>query len=141
MAVYVTGDTHGSIDLAKLRPRRFEAGSRLTKDDYVIVAGDFGLVWDGSPSELETRDWLDARPWTTLFVDGNHENHELLASLPVEKWHGGLVHRVSGSILHLMRGQVFDLDGLSVFAMGGAASVMCVSSLMVGALRLDRYTT
>ena len=56
-------------------------------------------------------------------MDGNHENHELLASLPVEEWHGGLVHRVSESILHLMRGQVFDLDGLSVFAMGGAESV------------------
>ena len=123
MTVYVTGDTHGTADLGKLRPRRFEAGNRLTKDDYVIVAGDFGLVWDGSDSERDTREWLDARPWTTLFVDGNHENHELLASLPVEKWHGGLVHRVSGSILHLMRGQVFDLDGLSVFAMGGAESV------------------
>lgn len=123
MAVLLTGDIHGSIDIHRLAASQFPSGKDLTKDDYLIVCGDFGLVWDFGAEELWWRDWLEARPWTTLFVDGNHENHEALAKMPVERWHGGLVHRISDSVLHLMRGQLFDLDGSTVFTMGGAASV------------------
>ena len=123
MAAFVTGDLHASIDIHKLSGRQFPLGKTLTKDDYLIVAGDFGLVWNFGAEELWWRDWLDNRPWTTLFVDGNHENHAALAELPVESWHGGLVHRVSPSILHLMRGQVFDICGSSLFVMGGGTSI------------------
>ncbi len=35
------------------------------------------------------RSWLNDRPFTTLFVDGNHENFDLLNAYPVENWHGG----------------------------------------------------
>lgn len=37
-------------------------------------------------------------------------------------WNGGRVHEVMPHVLHLMRGQVFDIDGLSIFTMGGASS-------------------
>ena len=36
--------------------------------------------------------WLDKEPFTTLFVDGNHENIARLNALPVHQWHGGKVH-------------------------------------------------
>ena len=123
MAAYVTGDLHGRIDIPKLLPSRFPLGNDLTKDDYLIIAGDFGLVFGFTADEMQWLDWLESRPWTTLFVDGNHENHEVLAAMPAEPWHGGLVHRVRPSVLHLMRGQVFDVCGSSVFTMGGATSV------------------
>ncbi len=123
MGVLVTGDLHGPTDIHKLSASQFPLGRTLTKDDYLIVAGDFGLVWNFGAEELWWRDWLENRPWTTLFVDGNHENHEALSSMPVTEWHGGLVHRVSPSVIHLMRGEVFDLDGSSVFVMGGGTSV------------------
>lgn len=55
-------------------------------------------------------------------MDGNHENHRLLAALPERPWRGGRVHEVRPHVLHLMRGHVFALDGVSVFALGGAAS-------------------
>ena len=45
-----------------------------------------------------------------------------MANLPVREWNGGLVHEVRPHVLHLMRGEVFDIDGLTVLAMGGAAS-------------------
>ena len=60
--------------------------------------------------------------FTTLFVDGNHENFDLLNALPEKEWHGGRVHEVRENILHLMRGQIFTFGGLTWFTMGGASS-------------------
>ena len=123
MTVLVTGDLHGALDIHRLFPSELPGGASLTKGDYLVVCGDFGLVWNFGVEELGWLDWLDARPWTTLFVDGNHENHDALDAMACERWHGGLVHRVRPSVLHLMRGEVFDLGGASVLAMGGATSV------------------
>ena len=121
--IYVTGDIHGGFDIHKLSSKELRsAGMRIKKDDYVIVCGDFGLVWDNKPEERYWRKWLDEKPWTTLFVDGNHENFELLNTYPVEEWHGGRIHRISEKIVHLMRGNVFSLEGASFFTFGGAAS-------------------
>lgn len=121
--IYVTGDIHGGFDIHKLSSKELRsAGLRIKKDDYVIVCGDFGLVWDNKPEERNWRKWLDEKPWTTLFVDGNHENFELLNTYPVEEWHGGRIHRISEKIVHLMRGNVFSLEGASFFTFGGAAS-------------------
>lgn len=81
----------------------------------VICHKDFrGLMVD--------MDWLENKPFTTLFVDGNHENFDLLNAYPEQQWHVGRVHVVRPHVLHLMRGQVFDIGGLTWFTMGGAAS-------------------
>ena len=94
----------------------------MTKNDYVIICGDFGLVWNNDKEDMWWRSWLNDRPFTTLFVDGNHENFDLLNAYPVENWHGGKIHRIAPSIIHLMRGQLFDIEGKSFFTMGGAES-------------------
>lgn len=124
MAVYVTGDVHGRAEYGASRFafRSWPLGRTLTRDDAVIVAGDFGFVWDGSNAEKYWLDWFESKPWTTCFVDGNHENHHALAELPVREWSGGLVHEVRPHVLHLMRGGVFDIAGTTVLTMGGAAS-------------------
>ena len=124
--IYLTGDTHGTIEIGKLSRanlavERVEPG----EGDFVIILGDFGLVFAPDGQSAEERwwlKWLDEKPWTTLFVDGNHENFARLNALPEEEWRGGRVHRVSESVLHLMRGQIFEIDGRSFFTMGGAAS-------------------
>ncbi|MCR5213594.1 MAG: metallophosphatase, partial [Eubacterium sp.] len=54
--------------------------------------------------------------------DGNHENFDRLYDMPVETWKGGKVHKIRPSVIHLMRGQVFELEGLKIFAFGGASS-------------------
>lgn len=120
--IYLTGDIHGSLSVAKFSSRAWPEGKELTKNDYVIILGDFGLVWDGSNSDKYWLDWLESKPWTTLFIDGNHENFDLLAQYPVERWHGGCVQRIRPSVMHLMRGSVFDIDGHTFLAMGGAKS-------------------
>ena len=123
MSIYITGDTHG--DFRRFSADNFPEGKTLTKKDYVIICGDFGGIWDvkeSSPQERYWLDWLNGKPWTTLFVDGNHENFDRLNSLPVERWHEGYVHIVRSSILHLMRGNRFNIDNCSIFAYGGAPS-------------------
>lgn len=121
MSLFVCGDTHGDIDFHKLNTKNFDP-TGLTKNDYVLVCGDFGVVWDGDGYDAYMQNWYNKKPWTTLFVDGNHENHALLDSYPVEEWNGGLVHKISDSIIHLMRGQVYTIDGRKIFTMGGASS-------------------
>lgn len=118
--IFVTGDCHSNF--TKFTKRNFEEQRDMTHDDYVLICGDFGGIWDGSDAENSNLDQLNNRPFTTLFVDGNHENFDLLATFPVEEWHGGKVHRIRPNILHLMRGQLFDIDGITFFTMGGAAS-------------------
>ena len=108
MAVYVTGDIHGWLDIGKLTPDRWPQGEKLRKSDFLVICGDFGLVWTNPPT-LEEKfflDWLDNRPWTTLFIDGNHENYDLLDSFPTCTWRGGRVSRIPGTkhIIHLLRG-------------------------------------
>ena len=93
----------------------------MTKDDYVLILGDFG-IWDNSKSEKYNLDWLEKKPFTTLFVSGNHENYDILDGLQVEEWHGGRVHFIRPSVIHLMRGQIFDIENKTFFSFGGASS-------------------
>lgn len=119
MSIYITGDCHG--DYRRFNTQIFPEQKEMTKNDYVIVCGDFGL-WSESKEQLWWRNWLDAKPFTTLWVDGNHENYDLLQQYPVEEWCGGKIHRITPSIIHLMRGQVFQIDGCRIFTFGGAQS-------------------
>ena len=119
--IFVTGDTHGLTDYFKLGVFA-QKNPQLTKDDFVIVAGDFGGVW--SKQDLEnTLDAYSKLPWTTLFVDGNHENFDMLNAYPVENWNGGKVHKIRDDIIHLMRGQVFEIEGKVIFTFGGGTSI------------------
>ncbi len=121
----LTGDTHG--DMNRLFPYGLGLTEPLGADEYVIVAGDFGNPFypQGTMANLEQRNDLDAiekLPYTVLFVDGNHENFELLYKYPTEMWNGGRIHRLRKNVIHLMRGQVYDIDGTKVFTMGGGYS-------------------
>ena len=124
--IFVTGDTHGGVDEKKLHETHFVNGQSLTKDDYVIICGDFGYIFypiNNNTQEYYKLKWFEKQPWTTLFIDGNHENHKRLNEYPIEEWHGGKIHRINDSVLHLMRGQVFNIEGKTFFTMGGAESI------------------
>ena len=119
MAIYLTGDTHG--DFSRFSTKNFPQQTSLTKKDYMIICGDFGGVWNDSTEQKYWLNWLEERPYTTLFITGNHENYDLLATYPIEQWHGGAVQYIRPSVIHLMRGQIFEIDGARFFTMGGAA--------------------
>lgn len=119
--IIVTGDIHGN-PFQRLNLENFPEGKTYTKEDYVIILGDFGLVWDDSAMEHSCLDWLENKPWTTLFIDGNHENYDLLNKFPIEEWGGGCVQKIRPSVIHLLRGEVYDIGGYKFLAMGGARS-------------------
>ena len=121
--IYITGDTHS--DFSRFSADEFPIQEEMTKDDYVIICGDFGGIWNyqvESEYEKYWLDWLNNKNFTTLFVDGNHENFDRLYKYPVEEWHGGKVHKIRDSVLHLMRGEIFNIDNKKFFAFGGARS-------------------
>lgn len=125
--VYITGDTHGDEDRflytdGPLKGKVVSEFENLSEDDVLIVAGDFGFVWDTSGRRREILDRLERLPFTIAFVDGNHENFPLIESNPTEIWCGGNIHRIRKNIVHLMRGEVFTIQGKSIFVFGGAAS-------------------
>lgn len=116
----ITGDIHGDLKFKHLSDYANSLGSSENSPQYLIIAGDFGGLWQ--PGDLSIIDACGCFPFTTLFVDGNHENFDLLNSYPVTIWNGGKVHQLTNKVIHLMRGQVFELDGKTVFTFGGAAS-------------------
>lgn len=119
--IYITGDTHGELE--RFSESGFPEESKLTSADIVIVCGDFGFVFSANEKEKQKLDALEKKPYTICFVDGNHENFNALSSLNTEMWNGGKVHRVRKNIIHLMRGQVFSIEGKTFMTMGGAYSI------------------
>lgn len=121
--IYVTGDCHGNFRRFT-KKRLNKLPFILSENDYVIICGDFGLLWNKKDKEFEYNcKWLSSLPFTILFCEGNHEGFDLLLEYPIETWHGGKVHHiVKDKIIHLMRGQVFDIEGKTFFTMGGASS-------------------
>ena len=129
MSVFVTGDCHG--DFSKFNMEVFPEQREMSRDDTVIITGDFGGVWAydentkgryGWKAEQHQLDWLEGKSYTTVFCDGNHENFDRLYKFPVKEWNGGLVHVIRPNVLHLMRGQVFTIEGQKYFVFGGASS-------------------
>lgn len=122
--IFVTGDLHIPLDVKKLASKQFPEQKNLTKEDFVIITGDFGGIWDLQPSSEERYwlKWLDEKPFTTLFVDGNHENFNRLNQFPSEEFHGGRAQKISETVWHLMRGEIYHIEGKTIFALGGASS-------------------
>ena len=115
MTLYISGDTHGIWDAGKLKELN------ATENDSIIICGDCGVLWDrkSAPKMIEFFESFNA---TVLFIDGNHENFDMLKALPISEYLGGRVHKVSDKIYHLMRGEVFEIGGKKVLALGGAES-------------------
>ena len=96
--IYVTGDLHG----AWYDPRF----NLLKQDDYAIICGDFGLIWDGTLAEQIELTTFSQLTGNILFVDGNHENFDRLYGdeFEIVDFHGGKAHKSCENIYHLMRG-------------------------------------
>ena len=120
--VYITGDTHAVF--TRFGTKVFPEQKEMTRDDFVIICGDFGGIWYDNAYEQYWLKWLSEKPFTILYVDGNHENFDRLYSdeFEVVDFHGGKAHKIRDNIYHLMRGYVFDLCGKKFFSFGGASS-------------------
>lgn len=116
MSIYVLGDTHRTKNINKLLEI-----NKLTSNDYVIITGDFGIIMPDLHKELLYE--LEKKDFTILFCDGNHEGFDVLNSYPIENWNGGNIHKIGHNVFHLMRGQVFEIEGKKIFTFGGAETI------------------
>ncbi len=115
--IYVTADLHG--DAERFRSKEIR---RLKKGDTLIVLGDFGFLWQDTQKEKKILKKLGKKKYQILFLDGAHENFDLLERYPLEDWGGGRVRRIEGGLLYLTRGQVYVIEGKRIFVMGGGES-------------------
>lgn len=128
--IYLFGDLHGCENVWQFDAPYFPKGQSLSKNDYVIILGDFGIPWSNKlwskniyAREMEKIEWLSEMPWTTLFLDGNHENFDNLAEFPNEELLGGIVGTLAPSVHHLLRGQIYTIENKTFFTFGGALSI------------------
>ncbi len=117
--IYLVADVHGPIRLPWLKGKVSE--NHLGKDDTLIILGDAGIVWDENDGNGVIA-YYNSLECSTLFIDGNHENFDLLESYPVIELFGGKVHEISPKIHHLMRGEIYSIDGKTLFVFGGGFS-------------------
>ncbi|MCL2513540.1 MAG: metallophosphoesterase [Oscillospiraceae bacterium] len=115
--IYITGDTHG--DETRLSQAVLK---NLREGDTLIICGDFGFIWDNSKKEKKILKNLGSRKYNICFLDGAHENFELLNAYDQGNWNGGRVHHITGNLYHLTRGQVYNIQGATVFTLGGGES-------------------
>lgn len=123
----VTGDTHG--EEGRFWYPNQPCNKYLKEGDYLFVCGDFGYLSDDSYRENRNlRMMAEDLPYTICFCDGNHENFDLLEAKEVTEWNGGKVHIIrrdklgNPKVIHLMRGQVYEIAGKKIFTFGGGYS-------------------
>ena len=115
--VYVTGDTHGDFS-------RFQSSAlkRATEEDVLIICGDFGFFWDDSKNEQKLRRKITELKYTVAFVDGCHENFDMLEQYPITEWNDGKARVIAPNLVHLLRGQIYTICGKTFFTFGGGHS-------------------
>lgn len=117
--IYITGDTHGDVDFKKLLVLKEK---NLSYDDYLIICGDAAICW--SIQELSYFLKLyNSLGCTIIFIDGNHENFEMLNHMPLVEYKGALMHQIDKHIFHILRGEIMTLEDKTFLCLGGAISI------------------
>ena len=117
--IAVTGDTRGIEALYQLS--HDPTVCSMGKNDFLIVLGNCGITearTDFHENVLLYRDL----PCSVLYLDGAHDDYDLLADHPLFPWNGGMTQNISRYLTHLVRGQVFTLGGKRFFVMGGSTT-------------------
>ncbi len=117
--IYVTGDVHGDIDFEKLYKLR---DYNVNYNDTLIILGDAGICWSSDFTKY-ILDRYENICITVIFVDGNHENFDMLDMFPIVEYHGALMHQINEHIFHVLRGEILEIEGFSMLCIGGAHSI------------------
>lgn len=112
--IYITGDTHG--DLSDIESRNI---GKIKKGDILIITGDFGFLWDNSKSEIKSLKKLSKKKFTILFVEGVHENFDMINEYEDAEVFGNFAKKIADNIYCLKRGVIYTIEGKSVFCLGG----------------------
>lgn len=119
--VLFVGDVHGALGWLKLVVREAER----QRCDAIVQLGDFGY-WPHTPEGrrylAEATRLLDAANLTLWFIDGNHENFDMLWSDEHPLAEDGS-QLVAPRVRYLARGQRLRWRGVELLALGGAHSI------------------
>ena len=121
--IFVCGDIHHENDIAKIQPQNFTIQKDLTKEDVLIVAGDWGGIWYNDCRDKNLLEWWESRNFTTLVVPGNHDNYSAINKLCIVNMFGGKVRKVSDSVFIAERGEIYTINGKKILTLGGAESI------------------
>lgn len=134
--IYITGDTHGHIDVGHLSHRYLKQSGipALKPEDKFIICGDFGFPFLSKEDRIRYGEeasyqyyakWLSEFPCEVLYIDGNHDNHPLIQTFKEIPYCGGIAHQHPDipNCKHLIRGEVYTMEGHTFLAFGGAASI------------------
>lgn len=116
--IWLLSDLHGGENIRGFQEYLETAG----EDDLLILLGDIGLKFAETEENRCFDELLLSAKKNIAFLDGNHENFPYLKTFPEEMWNGGKVHRISGHVVHLMRGNVYTIEGKTFFVFGGCKS-------------------
>lgn len=116
--LYLTSDPHGGENVKGLK----EYEKIATKDDLLIILGDLELNFKETELNKEFFKYFKNLKCNIAFLDGNHENFDYIETFPEEEWLGGKVHRLSENIVHLKRGEIFEIFGKTFLCFGGCKS-------------------
>ena len=116
--IYLISDPHGGESMDGLK--RFL--EKATDSDLLIILGDLGICFEETEENRRFTEWFLSLDKHIAVVEGNHENHAYINSFPSDTWCGGKVHRLSDTIVHLQRGNVYHIEGKLFFVMGGCKS-------------------
>ena len=131
MNIYLTGDTHGRFE----RIACFCKDNGTTPDDLLIILGDAGINYYGGHRDKKLKQYIASMPITLLCIHGNHESRPT-AGLGYEQAQsfGGevMVQPEFPNQLFALDGEVYELNGQSCIAIGGAYSIDKEYRLMRG---------
>lgn len=136
--IYLCGDTHGKIDIEKINKWNPEEEHK-----YLIVLGDWGGLWFTLDNNLKgyKRDKkaltnlmkkAKNKNFSWIIVPGNHDNWDMILQLPEKEMFGAKVRYLNvyhyfhreflGEIIFLNRGEIYNIEGKTFWAFGGALS-------------------
>lgn len=122
--IFLWGDIHGEHEVNSYT-KFHRDNKKILDDNPVIFLGDWGFLWSEPrrKSEQYWIDWFSSKSNKFYIVDGNHENHKLISELPIVEECGGKMRKLEDNIFFMMRGEIYQIDGKTFWAFGGAMSI------------------
>lgn len=114
----VVGDMHGNLFSWS---RTIMPAAAHTDADVIVQIGDFGFGWDMNYLEALDAILTDTHAPDVLWLDGNHENFDLLEETGA--FRSAVPFQTSERTWYLPRGYAWTWHGRRCLALGGAYSV------------------
>jgi len=124
MRLLLLGDTHG--DFAWMQSKVIRYAKRV-RADAVVQLGDFGFIWSCNQEDVNRtlgnlNRWFSEADMPLYWLDGNHENFEVMEFLGAKVDAPSMV-QLHSHITYLPRGLVWEWGGVRFMSLGGAFSV------------------